>query len=222
MNDVLYIFFHIRKTAGTSLRDFLTNLPNSKTELYWHYDWNKTLVPSEKTRSIKYMIGHEVYYGLHVDINRPNAKYIIFLRNPIQRCLSFYYHFYITDIIEKRKPLNVDLFFKSSNYIEIVKEISYKQEISSLERSKQILQDTSFIGFQETFKEDVEKLFGKNIKIPLANVSIEKAKKINTSLIKLTDKEMQIIHELTKEDRELYDYAIKLRNQGHNNGFRIT
>ncbi len=87
----LTYFLHIPKTSGTSFSQVLDSLvPNSETicpAKLWRqllplipYDWSKT----------KLLRGH-FGYGIHRNIPK-RLKYLTFLRDPIERCISSYHH----------------------------------------------------------------------------------------------------------------------------------
>lgn len=89
------IFFHIGKTAGTTLNTILKrNFPaesiysmnggeNSRCSLEL-----KTL-PDENKLKIKYLHAHSVSFGTHKDLPQ-DSVYITFLRHPVDRVISAY------------------------------------------------------------------------------------------------------------------------------------
>lgn len=88
------IFLHIQKTAGTSLRDSLTQIygPHRVARLYEHElsmgvrDF--TALPLARRSVFRLIIGH-YYYGLHPFAGRP-ARYCTFVREPLERIRSHY------------------------------------------------------------------------------------------------------------------------------------
>jgi len=88
-----YLFLHIPKTAGTTLRhlvdqaygpeNVITYYNQNSTQLLENLDAHLKVHPKFKA-----FIGHFTF-GLHDKIDRP-AKYITFLRHPVARTISHY------------------------------------------------------------------------------------------------------------------------------------
>ncbi|MDP3920797.1 MAG: sulfotransferase family 2 domain-containing protein [Candidatus Omnitrophota bacterium] len=110
MNPV-YVFLHLRKTAGSTLKYHLRKNfrpgeiifinPKSDTHVSVYFeDWQKEMtreelaaylggLPQNKKDRLRMIFGHRVYSGIHEPLGRP-ARYITFLRNPETRTLSHY------------------------------------------------------------------------------------------------------------------------------------
>lgn len=86
MSEV-FIFTHIPKTSGVSLMRELIE-PNFVPEQMYGYRTLKLFL-SDIRKDYRFVRGH-VPYGLHRFTNRP-VRYITFLRDPIDRAISFYY-----------------------------------------------------------------------------------------------------------------------------------
>lgn len=99
MNDYFLIFMHIPKTAGTSLRNMLlSSFGTNKliiADVPDPFDYEGTLryVSSKikKFPEAHAIIGHFMY-GIHEAIPTDKYKYITFLRDPVERILSEYFH----------------------------------------------------------------------------------------------------------------------------------
>jgi hypothetical protein len=89
------IFLHIQKTAGTSLRESLTQIyePRRVARLYEHELGIRLLdfaaLPEPARAAFRLIIGH-VYYGIHPFAARP-ARYFTFVREPLERIRSHYH-----------------------------------------------------------------------------------------------------------------------------------
>lgn len=98
--DVIYIFLHIPKSAGTTFRHHIEN-NFAADEILALYNTDEgrmkrddvfakvaALAP-EQRRRLRVVYGHEVHYGIHELFDRP-ARYVTFLRDPIDKTISFY------------------------------------------------------------------------------------------------------------------------------------
>jgi hypothetical protein len=92
--DEKIIFLHIPKTAGTSLRQLIQNVYPGKQCLPLYYPWpyQPAVIEEIKAKSLdaKILYGHTLF-GLHEPLDI-QAQYVTFLRNPIDRVISFYNH----------------------------------------------------------------------------------------------------------------------------------
>ncbi len=92
------IFQHLPKTGGISLAEFLKS--KYERENYYEIDRDPTLAPGISLNQFialpranrdrfDLILGH-FPYGLHKFLSRP-CVYVTLLRNPLERCLSFYH-----------------------------------------------------------------------------------------------------------------------------------
>lgn len=119
--DVLYVFLHIPRTAGTTFVRHLTyNFPRDALLGVFQTPRNRLprkrdiealisgMAPSRLDK-IKVIYGHNVYYAIHELFNKP-AHYFTVLRHPIGRAISNYnyflanYGFLLAGDKEKRFP----------------------------------------------------------------------------------------------------------------------
>ena len=110
MNNKLLLFTHIPKTAGTSFRQIVMNqsgrdrgflcypgLFNNQTTNERLSLLKETLLKEDTDKnirspnSIKAIAGH-VGYGIHAILPARFYQYITFLREPVARILSYYFH----------------------------------------------------------------------------------------------------------------------------------
>ncbi|HJO12090.1 MAG: sulfotransferase family 2 domain-containing protein [Gammaproteobacteria bacterium] len=82
-------FIHIPKTAGTSLRQ-LVEAEYPKEKCLRIYDPRPEVLASQtkEIQKARALYGH-FYYGIHQQLG-VQARYVTFVRNPIDRIISFY------------------------------------------------------------------------------------------------------------------------------------
>lgn len=89
-----FIFLHIPKTAGTSLRELVAAQYPGPECLYLYYPapYSPETIATIQTAlpAAKMLYGH-VSYGIHDWLNI-DGKYITFLRHPLERVISLYHH----------------------------------------------------------------------------------------------------------------------------------
>lgn len=92
MNSEKLIFLHIPKTAGTSLRTLIHQAyPGEECLLlYSAFEPEVFTAIQQALPKAKVLYGH-VCYGVHQTLGI-SGRYITFLRNPIERVISFYSH----------------------------------------------------------------------------------------------------------------------------------
>lgn len=98
----LFIFIHIPKCAGTTLRENILLNHHAKHVLAVYKLFNPefkdkkgienfiSIWSEERRDEIKIIIGHNVYYGIHQLFPNRNPKYITVFRNPAKRIISLY------------------------------------------------------------------------------------------------------------------------------------
>ncbi|MCK5719459.1 MAG: sulfotransferase family 2 domain-containing protein [Thiomargarita sp.] len=221
------IFLHIPKTAGTSLRHIIEQeYPDKKCLQLYNPPYRRKEI--EKIRNevdvAEVLYGH-IPFGIHKHLGN-KGKYIVFLRNPIARVISFYNHharqpnmpFYekiqkgmsLLDLIEsnisKETNNHMTRIIASCGYSRILNDDSVLQQ--ALENIKQYF---FFVGLTENLAESVDFL-GKELRwkhsynIPYVNVDpSEKPHKID-------EQTLTALKKYNRLDILLYEYIIKLKN----------
>ena len=92
-SDPFYLFLHIPKTAGTTLRQIIDNQYGQENVLTYYNQNSHHLLDNLEALLIvkpqyKAIIGH-YYFGFHSKFRFP-ATYITFLRHPVTRTISQY------------------------------------------------------------------------------------------------------------------------------------
>jgi hypothetical protein len=114
MQNPLYIIIHIHKCAGVSMSKHIIRYvnPHEYLGLYKNtknpYFENRSMIIAYlkslsdlEVNSLKVIIGHGAFYGIHNYINRP-CRYIVFLREPYARTVSNY-AFFLQDTLTGKK-----------------------------------------------------------------------------------------------------------------------
>ena len=99
-HDWTLLFLHIPKTAGSSLRNALSQVYRPGTQLYLYdapgpgrtmdLESFQALAPEERSRP-RFIAGH-FYFGVHTLVPRP-AQYVTVVRDPVERVISLYHHY---------------------------------------------------------------------------------------------------------------------------------
>ena len=249
------IFMHIQKTAGTSIVNLARN-EYDPNQVVSHGDYLngcserdcsldsivnvRGLSPKEFSNK-SFVSGH---FGF--DFAKPllNGRYsFTFLRDPIERILSYYYFCRTRDPLEYEiysltQVLTLDQFlilgldrpsikaqiwnnqawqlasgYGSSNGINIW---SYSPE-KILELAIQHLDDFSYIGFAETFEKDRDHILKALGIVPPLEKVVSNANPNRPKANDLPESSLNLLNELTYLDRELYKVAWS--RMGDKNGY---
>jgi hypothetical protein len=98
MKDLL-IFLHLPKTAGTSLMTAMQTLlrPDEVLLIYGASRTSEMIAREIETLTggqrdaIRFIAGHQVWYGIHELFPGRTPRYLTFLREPVARVISDYY-----------------------------------------------------------------------------------------------------------------------------------
>lgn len=226
----IYIFTHIPKTSGTS---FCNNIlkENIRSDRIYSYRGLKKLWRDFDPKKFDAIIGH-VPYGVHFPMFK--AKYIVLLRNPLERAISHYYFvlgWSKHPEFKYARSMGIEGFSRRSGNLQtryiaglfwgwlyqyLNGNSLFKRCL--LAKAKSNLQNKYFFfGFQEKYSECVE-CFSKitNFVKISTNPKLEK-KTLNK--ISVEEHETKVIGNIKKAnslDFELYDFGVKVfeRNWG--------
>lgn len=214
------IFLHLTKTAGGTLKSALGNTKGLSTFfVYGPQDVNRLKEGSPQDYDIIY--GHSLF-GLHKVVGLSDeSRYMCFMRHPISRTISHYYHLRNVDQgpIGSRIRTSSDIndFFANQSHWEfsnfMVKIISGIGNVRAGEGVNpfrlavdNIEEKFDFIGFQEYFPISVRSLS----KVIGREVDIEKDVNVGRYAFKdVHSSTLARIEELNQQDIRLYKFAIR-------------
>ena len=187
--DQKIIFLHIGKTAGTTFNSIIDrNFDESEIFRFYEISSDQYVekfksLPKERANKIKIIAGH-FNFGLHRYIPE-SCKYITFLRNPLERVISYYYYalrntshrhhrdlkkLTLQDFAESQTLLHVDNFQVrqiSGLTLEEVPIGQCSEEILKIAK-RNIVEHFSVVGISEQFDESLMLLnFEMGWKFPL-------------------------------------------------------
>lgn len=228
------LFLHIQKTAGSSIiklvREHFGKSLISHGDYYGHRP--------EDFQDIAFVSGH---FGYDYAKSLMDSRYsFTFLRNPAERILSFYYYNRSRDIDEfpmtqLAHQLDLDQFLKAGLVDPLIKSRIWNNQTWQLARGysdteEQVndncsdelldlaishLSDFSYIGFTETFEDDLNKILP-NLGIPtrtgVAHVNVTKCRLSSNDIPSST---LDILEELTELDQILYKKAQSFREKNY-------
>lgn len=216
INDVFYgveiISVHVPKTAGSAFTKILLRVYGPEgVFLDYRYEKNyQRQFMKEGDSKVKVIHGH--FPGAKYENKFPNAKRIIWLREPVKFLISYYY--FVT--VYRRTEFYNLLQKKKLSFLEFV-EIPKAQNIMSRYVRNMKLKDFYFVGIQDFFAEDLEEL---KTQLSWPDVKISKENNNPYSDYQRIQKEvlsdraiLEKIYSLNSKDVELYQKALSLREK---------
>ncbi len=219
----MLIFVHIPKTAGTSFKRLLGQVYSpSETIMIDSVGWfrdmklspaaNRNGLPGSQqiqpSSKVKFLVGHfnaDSFYDLY-----PEADYITWVRDPIQRLMSNYNYYlragqYYGELNDKKRSYDIIDFYTYS---------THKQNINLMcQQINTPLSSFKFIGIVEKYDEEIER-FKKIMKLNItndgnyANINPEKGTPREDYQINNDLKEK--LMKLHANDYKLYNDCLKL------------
>ena len=225
---MLTIFLHIPKAGGNTLFSILDRI-YGKEHIYdidlCGGDWDAAskgfIDLSQKDKEkIKVLRGH-MHYGLHKHFVSQSAKYITFLRDPVERIISHYYfvlrsnEHYLYDIVTKNKMTLLD--YATSNISweldnGMTRSISGENRIQLNNCTQEVLDKaisnlkTNFIFFGLTERYDESIILLKN-KLKWSDYPFYRKLNIGKKKKEVSSEIISIIAQRNKYDVALYNWA---------------
>lgn len=204
------ISVHVPKTAGTAFRHILLRVYGIE-QVQEDYPPNKIYNPGDPLEeNIKVIHGHfspVKYQGYF-----PNAKRIVWLRNPIFRLISEY--FYALTIKDENNVIHRKLIEENLGILEFSK-LPAMQNFQSKKLQGMNLKEFDFVGLQEFYAEDL-----KDLKTLMGwsdfTMSVQNSNQYPDYYQKLQEilNDYQLMNQLAivnSKDMELYQEALNLR-----------
>ncbi len=212
------VSLHIPKTAGTSFRTILEDQFGKKKVLQFSIYASGTIEVKGKSfkkeafkNKTTVLHGHFRYKDLHkfVELNE-GTPFITWVRHPVERVVSNYY--FLSKIIAdrlKEKP-DENLMSRMGKSLLEFAQLHDNQNVMSRFLEGSDLRNFKFIGIQDHFEEELERL-GKCMNWPLIRNRVHNATAQSIKQISSTD--FEEIEDLNKEDMLLYREACTIRMQ---------
>jgi hypothetical protein len=158
-DDMLHIFMHIPKTAGTTISDVLrknfTPVERFDHESYQGEELTLVSLPDDLKPCIRCLMGH-YYHGVHDHFPGRRFTYFTMLRNPIERILSQY------SFVQTYPGYEYVRGKSFAEYLDLAPEASNNQTLlvgglptPDIERAKSNLRSFSAVGITEMFDESL-------------------------------------------------------------------
>jgi hypothetical protein len=234
--DRLLVFVHVPKTGGTSLQGVFQHNGQPVFNIRSPDQARAFLaLPEDERAAYMGVFGH-MPFGMDRYVDRP-VTYITFLRHPVERVLSAYAH----NLRHPEEPgadairqLGLAWTARPANFMcRFLAEYDPLEQpdetgaywldrsppdyvpVEYLKQAKANLDKCGFIGLQEHYEDDVRalgRLPGHTLSIPPAIPRVKTGDgRIQQS--DLTPEQLEAIRAANHLDIELYDYALKLRQQ---------
>jgi hypothetical protein len=183
--EPIVVLHHIPKTAGSTLFGAFEKVYKPE-EIYMAHGAAKSsdqmrdevakMSPEQRSK-IRLIYGHQVWYGIHELFDAP-CQYFTFVRHPIVRYISWYYHARRTpqneftkifqahsleEIVNKREhvyPNHLTVYFTRKNVDRHNNADCTKVTTATLQSAMQNVRQYHFVGIQEAFKSETARMNG--------------------------------------------------------------
>ena len=218
----MLIFVHIPKTAGTSFKNILRlAYKNSEIIVIDSDNWHKAGMYNEVNRSglpgsvqikpgkdVKCIVGHfnaDRFMDMY-----PDATYITWLRDPIQRLIS--QHNYYMRLGTRYGEINNTQ--RKYDLIDLKTYCTHPRNLNSMKQQINIpLSKFKFIGIVEKYDEEVvrfKKITGIDLNNTLEHLNVNPLKKNVNEAYTIDEDLKQTLIKLHSEDYELYNKSLQI------------
>jgi hypothetical protein len=197
---------HIPKCAGVSFRTTLAQLFGAGFVLhYWNITdaWGRHQadIPPDTTC----IHGH---FAAHILAERyPDAPLITWVRDPVERVVSSYYHRLRTP--DWRHPVSIELHAKKLTLLQYAELKLVRNEMARFFGNMRPA-DFTFIGLVDDFDASVDRFYEKfqlpRLPVPHENINPER----RTRFYELRDDELRQLLDLNQDDLNLYQACVKV------------
>jgi len=191
------VSLHIPKTAGSAFKSMLQNIYQECLFL----DYENATADVQKVRAIHGHIPANKYAEIC-----PHAKYVMWMRNPVERIISYYYFWMRT--APHGNPNHDYVVNNQLSLIEFAQFPPIRNEFFGYYLKNFNIDRFFFIGITERFTQDVQKLAQKlswpTIPIPKENVapqSPEVSHSVRDNIIKLYKKELELYKHIVNSQK---------------------
>ena len=216
--NIELVSLHIPKTAGTSFRTVLQERYGKRAVLHFDIYASGTIHAKGKKlkgdnlgKKTKVLHGHFAYADLFDKVAvQANTPVITWLRDPVERVVSNY--FFLNKIIAARLQEGPDenLMNRMGRSLKEFAQQEENQNVMSRFLAGADLQSFRFIGIQDYFEEDLQRL-SKIMAWPAIKNRVHNATQLEKPQI--TEADYQLVAEANKKDLVLYQEALELRTE---------
>ena len=236
MKDLL-IFLHLPKTAGTSFMTAMqTRLPADQTLMVYGASRTSQMIAHDvesltaaQRDSIRFISGHQVWYGIHELFPGRTPRYVTFLREPVARIISDYYKILRTPTNQyhermTRENTSLEAFLRGDvspkvvNHMTVMlgrdvvtpdhnSELCVLDDPALLERAAENLRKFWFVGLTASYGADLARICDlTGLKIDELTINQRPAQQmedVSADLIELAARAHRM-------DAQLYDLAVRI------------
>ena len=219
----MIISVHLRRCGGTSFRDCIKQYFRKKC--FFDYGdetgstWPSSVAKRKKSYKIllskkkiienDYEIIHGHFYRSKYDLFKKNCKYISFVRNPVSRVISNYFHIKKNNFRNHPDSYIVNkLDFSLEEFAKHPDNINHQYKYLQTKNLKEFL----FIGNIENYDQSLQKLNS------ILGINMKKINKKNSNSFKehdysfVSNKTKNLIKNLNYLDIKLYEKVLKIFN----------